>query len=236
MSNFVVRTEKFEGPLDLLYSLIEKRKLQINTISLAEIADEFIGRVKNTEISIEETAQFVYTASILILIKSRTLLPMLEYTQEEETDMETLESRLQIYGFIHSKAVPFFDAWKKTLFLPYFRKEKQQIKFIKEVTPSFQMIHSLALNIVEDISFLKMPEKKIENIVSLEEMIEKVLVSIREKLRFHFKELTNKMNKEDAVISFLAILELFKKNMLSVTQQVAFDDIVIEKIEKNQHG
>src|ERR1700681_3762327 len=74
----IVKTRVYEGPLDLLLELIEKRKLLINDISLATVTDEYIARINSMpEMPVGETAEFVALAATLLLIKSRSLLPML---------------------------------------------------------------------------------------------------------------------------------------------------------------
>ena len=78
MNAFTVRQEKFEGPFDLLLTLIERRQLHIGEIALARVTDDFIGYVKGlADFPVAETAQFAYVASTLLLIKSKALLPQL---------------------------------------------------------------------------------------------------------------------------------------------------------------
>ena len=85
VEQFEVKTSAFEGPLDLLLDLVEKRKLLINDISIAEVTDEYMRQVSlMQELSLPNTAQFVALAATLLLIKSKSLLPVLELTQEEE--------------------------------------------------------------------------------------------------------------------------------------------------------
>ena len=78
---FSIKTEQFEGPLEPLIDLVEKRKLLINDISLAEVTDEYMARVsKMQERSLPNTAQFITLAATLLLIKSKSLLPVLDLT------------------------------------------------------------------------------------------------------------------------------------------------------------
>jgi len=87
--SFTIKTESFEGPLDLLLDLIEKRKLYISDISLAKVTDDFIEHIKNIGgIEIGESAHFILVASTLLLIKSKSLLPELALTEEEQFDDE----------------------------------------------------------------------------------------------------------------------------------------------------
>jgi segregation and condensation protein A len=95
---FIVKTQSFEGPLDLLLELIEKKKLFISDISLAQVTDDFIEHIKNMgDIAIGESAHFILVASTLLLIKSKSLLPSLVLTEEEQGDIRNLEARLKIY-------------------------------------------------------------------------------------------------------------------------------------------
>ena len=107
-TSYKVKTEKFEGPLDLLLNLIEKRKLLINEISLAKISDDYIQFIKDSgNFPMGESANFILIASTLLLIKSRSLLPSLSLSQEEENSIEELEHRLKIYKEIKWKNVVF---------------------------------------------------------------------------------------------------------------------------------
>src|SRR3989344_3794745 len=95
---YIMKQEKFEGPMELLLELIEKEKLSISEISLAKVADEYISYVKGLEkIDPEELAEFLVVAAHLMLIKSRSLLPQLKLTEEEEGSIEELEKRLKEY-------------------------------------------------------------------------------------------------------------------------------------------
>jgi len=96
--NFKVKMEGFEGPLELLLSLIEKRKLPINDVSLATVTDDYIGHIETQkEFPLSQTSHFVLVASTLLLIKSKSLIPTLELTEDEEEDMENLERRLRLF-------------------------------------------------------------------------------------------------------------------------------------------
>ena len=118
-SAYTVKTEAFEGPLDILLSLIEKRKLHINDVSLSKVADDFIAYINSIEeFPLEESADFILIASTLILIKSKSLLPTLDLSIEEEEDISTLEDRLREYQKIkelkpiHFKSAIDFSMWK----------------------------------------------------------------------------------------------------------------------------
>jgi len=112
----VVKTPVYEGPLELLLELIEKRKLLINDISLAQVAEEYITRVNSMEeLPVGETANFVALASTLLLIKSRSLLPSLTLTEDESRDIKELEYRLAVYQLLKEVAGSVRGAFKNPI-------------------------------------------------------------------------------------------------------------------------
>src|SRR5664280_1673607 len=73
MHNYQIKTEQFEGPMDLLLQMTEDQKLDITRVSLAKIADQYLEYIANTQnITLEHLADFLSVASRLILIKSKT--------------------------------------------------------------------------------------------------------------------------------------------------------------------
>ena len=84
-----IKVQQFEGPLDLLLSLIEEQKLNITEIALAEVTEQFLNYVKQLE-QIEPTsiADYLNIAARLLVIKSKAILPSLEVEQDEEEPEE----------------------------------------------------------------------------------------------------------------------------------------------------
>src|SRR6185312_510823 len=108
-----VKTPVYEGPLDLLLELIEKRKLLINDISLATVTDEYIARINAMqELPVGETAEFVALAATLLLIKSRSLLPSLAIDESEAHDIKELQYRLAILQIVKDSTVDLGRAFK----------------------------------------------------------------------------------------------------------------------------
>lgn len=228
---YIISLEQFEGPLDLLHQLVEKRKLQINTISLAKITADYMAHIrKTTAVSAEEIARFVHIASILILIKSKSLLPILEYTKEEEADVAELENRMKLFEYIRSRAVPTLNRWKKRAWITRMPKQKQQVVFSPDNSCTIKSLQYNAEMVVQDLSFLKeRPKKKVAKTIRIEEVIERVLSAVTERVSVSFKEMSSKAGKKEKIISFLAVLELMRKNLLMATQGKHFEDIVITK-------
>src|SRR5580704_8880195 len=93
-----VKVAQFEGPLDLLLSLIEQRQLDITTIALAEVTEQFLAYLKQLE-KIDPTvlADYLSIAAKLLVIKSKAILPTLELEPEEEDAGFDLEAKLLLY-------------------------------------------------------------------------------------------------------------------------------------------
>lgn len=113
---YKVKTGVFEGPLELLLSLIEARKLFINEISLAEVTADYLAYIKNiSSFRMNDATQFLVIASTLLLIKSRSLLPNLNLTEKEEDKIIDLEDRLKKYKAIKESAILIKDQFGKNI-------------------------------------------------------------------------------------------------------------------------
>ena len=102
-NDFKIAVGEFEGPNDLLLQLIEKKKLHISEVALADVAESFINHMQASQAAISKAvmADFIYVASTLMLIKSLALLPTIETTPEEMASIEELEKRLALFKKIY---------------------------------------------------------------------------------------------------------------------------------------
>lgn len=228
-SSYSVKTHIFEGPLEMLLSLIEKRKLFINDISLAQVADDYISHVKNLEnFPIAETAHFILIASTLVLIKSKSLLPTLSLTEDEEHSIDDLEDRLkqyQKYKELSRHLKERFGIHVEYLRLP--SKEKI-IVFTPDKNTSVSRIHETIKSVIVSIPKKEfVPKAIVEKVISLEEMIENLTKRITSSMKMSFKDFSGmgKVEKVNVIVSFLAMLELVKQGIIHVTQDKEFQDI-----------
>tara|TARA_B100000508_G_scaffold60333_1_gene47109 strand:- start:149283 stop:150029 length:747 start_codon:yes stop_codon:yes gene_type:complete len=230
INSFKVKTESFEGPFDLLVSLIEKRKMHVSDVSLAQVADDYIKYVNEKDnFPVEETANFILIAATLLLIKSKNLLPVLDLTTEEESDVEELENRLRLYKKYRRIALLLFPHWGKRVLY--------ERSFVPEQEPIFVPDESLTQEVVqtslEDFlvkarkQFKALPKAKVREVVSLEDMMESLSTRIQKSLSMSFTEFSGigKVEKVNVVVSFLAMLELVKQGALQVVQQGNFQEI-----------
>lgn len=236
--DFVIRQGQFEGPLDLLLQLVEKRKLFINDISLADVTDEYLGHIKDLSVDIDQKTEFLVIAAILILLKSRSLLPNLELTVDEKKDVSDLERRLMLYQLFvgAGESLKTFIKSGVAFRLPKKRKKIKQIVFVEDTTITNQLLHKEIVDVLSKVPKIeKLPKVKIEKILTLEEVIDSLQARIQTATRFMFSSLNKEADTKEArvniIVSFLAMLELVRQGILSVTQNEMFEDIEIQKQE-----
>ncbi|MDP3770114.1 MAG: segregation/condensation protein A [bacterium] len=230
---FILKQEKFEGPFQLLLELIEKEKLAISDISLAKVTDEYVAYVKTLErIDPEQLAEFLVVAAQLILIKSRSLLPSLAVSEEEEQSIEELEKRLAEFARFRDVA----QELKK--------REGSGSMITREAfagrSPVFYPPPKLTLNNIEAafMSFLaalpkvqKLAEEKLKRVISLQDKINHVRKFLMESMEKAFSELVGgSAEKVDVIVSFLAILELARQKFIDLDQDELFSDIKIKRL------
>lgn len=231
-TDFKVRVGEFEGPLELVLDLIEKRKLHISDVSLSQVADEFIEYIKSfEEFPMADSADFILVASTLLLIKSKSLLPNLQLSEEEQGSIEDLENRLATYKKYKDLAANIGKMFGNFL---YFAEEKKKINVVFSPTPDISLLSlKNALNQVLQNMPQKteeLPKVVIDKIISLEEMVDKLSERIEKSLKTSFKDFSQmgKAEKVNVIVGFLAMLELVKRGLVRVSQDKHFEDISIE--------
>jgi segregation and condensation protein A len=190
-NSFAVKTEVFEGPLELLLDLVERRKLLINDISLAAVTDEYIKTVSEMQQrSLPNTTQFVQLAATLLLIKSKSLLPVLELTDEEEAGIDDLEARLRLYQIYRTAGIAVADSFGKRI---SYSREFVPPREPLFVTDGFTNLHALTSAMYDVLHNLPLKESKpkvqVRKVISLEEMIHRLHERIEKQLRTTFREL-----------------------------------------------
>jgi len=231
-----VEIEKFKGPLITLLDLIESRKLSINEISLKEVADQYLDYFRSlASTNPGELADFLVVAATLMLIKSKSLLPSLELTGEEEKSIEELETRLKIYREIRLLSFNIKNEFGKKMIFEHEGLLNNYIGFIapKGITKEtlFYAIKEILGAFPENI---KLPEKNIDKIASIEEKIKELMERIRKKLEFSFNEMTSSKEKTDIIVTFLALLELVRQGLILAVQERTFGNISVKMMKKER--
>jgi segregation and condensation protein A len=234
---FTVKAGEFEGPIEVLLRLIEEKKLHASQVSLAAVADDFIGYMQKLDgpstslrVNKSEVANFIYVASTLMLIKSLSLLPTLQVTPEEKESIEDLERRLKLYQRVKDLSVHVKERFGRNVI---FLRETS-----KTITPVFAptaevttpgILASLK-NLLANFPKPELtPQVIIKKVISLEEAIESLTRRVQTALRTSFRRaMGDQKEKVNIIVGFLGLLELVKRGIVSVEQGEHFSDIQIE--------
>ena len=229
---FELKNRHFEGPLHLLMELIEKQKMDITKLSLVEVADEYLEYVESKEhVDLANLSEFLLIASQMILLKSKALLPLFEFTKEEEEEIENLEERLREYQRF-KKAANSVGAMlsKKDVSFSKSEEKVQRVSFVCErVAPGD--LHKIFTSTLQNIPTNEELKKQIiEEVVSIEEKILQLKDSLEARMKIAFHEMIEEStNKIDVIVTFLAMLEMVKQKLVMVKQREIFGEIVINK-------
>ena len=232
VNDFQLKMTNFEGPLDLLLSLIEKKKLHISDVTLAQVTDDYIAHLRRGQnISIENMANFILIAATLILIKSYSLISTLVVTEEEKGSIEDLENRLKQYQRIKELAVYIRNLFGRQIIYPRETSKNYDPIFAPtgELTPA--NLHSAIQSVIASLPKKEvLPKTTVKKVMSLEEVIINLTGRIQKafKLRFSDYIKEGKHEKVNIIVSFLGMLELVKQGIIEVKQGLHFSDIEME--------
>ncbi len=228
-----VKIKEFEGPLDLLLSLIEGQKLDITTIALAQVTEQFLQYIKQLE-QIDPTtlADFLSIAAKLLVIKSKAILPTLEVEPEEEDAGHDLEALLMLYKQFKevAKYLKTLDAKREQSWTRSIAFE-ERINFFPDPNVTTAELHNGILTILQGLRELdNLPKAKIKEAISIQEKIDHLRNSLGEQVETRLSDLLKTAkNKGEMIITFLALLELIKQKIFVADQETLFAEVVIRK-------
>ncbi len=244
-----VKLKVFEGPLDLLLHLIEKDKLDIYDIPIAEITDQYMEYMAVMDMAdLDLASEFLVMAATLLDIKSRMLLPVDEEEEEEVRDpREELTRRLLEYKMFREISVTLQEREQSAGFI-FYRQEDipEEVSRYRPPVDLDQLLEGLSLIRLNEIfqMVIRKQEEKIDPVrsrfgriekepVRVEDKITGILSLCRENKQFSFISLFPEEGAEkfEVVVTFLAVLELMKVGAVQLLQEELFGDIVIRAAE-----
>ncbi len=240
-NKYAIKLDNFEGPLDLLCTLIEKNKMSIYDIKLDEITDQYIEYInKMEEMNLEVTSEFLIMASTLLYLKSKNLLPNKQEDEEDITEEELIRRIIEYkkYKDITEKLRKNYDIYSNRMY-----KFQEEIPLPKQ-TLEIEYDNTIIPKIYENI--IKTNEEKInQNAKNIEKIAITETCTIASKLKEMFRELIrhkhfvfnklfsiSKHNKNEVVTAFSGLLELSRRNKVVTSQEELFGDIEVEKSKK----
>ena len=222
---YTFKTVEFEGPLDLLLHLIKEANIDIFEIKISEITDQYLAYItKMEELDLNIDSEYLVMAADLIEMKSRELLPNNEEENEDEEDpKETLINRLIEY----QKYKEITSEFKKL--------EEERSEFYSKMPSVLDEFKDDTLKVNEDLTlddiikaFANLKEKQIlekplNTVVTKKEYSvnlrsKEILNKLKTKKQINFDELFETFTKDYVVVTFLSILDLAKKQNITIKQ------------------
>ena len=243
--SYRVRAGSFEGPFDLLLYLVSKQRVDIGSINITQIADQYLAEVQSLEaVDLDVASDFLVVASTLLEIKAASLLPKAKVEVEEELEgfsqsemAQVLLERLLTYKQYKNAAAGLQD-----LQVQAGRMHGRSFgpdASLRSLYPDF--LEGVSLDALANLcvachtrrsKFLLESEHIAAKPIPVEMHVRALFNRVRTQKHLRFPQLvTDDTPTPLVVVNFLAVLELYKRNMITVTQEECFGDIVIDHIE-----
>ncbi|SDH06815.1 segregation and condensation protein A [Desulfosporosinus hippei] len=238
-----VELPAYQGPLDLLLTLIQQEKVDIYDIPIARIADQFVDVVRRMEsMDMEVTTEFLVLAAQLLYIKSRELLPKPpkseESPREEEDLRQELVERLIAYRAF-KQAAKVFESIETSSGRSYYREVNIEglLADVKPEDPlkgiSFDDLWQAFCRVIEraekgeEITYVEPDEIAID--LMLADVLRRVLLHPK---GLRFNQLMRIGTRMEIIVSFLALLELLKLGKVRAEQATLLSEIMLYPTEK----
>lgn len=235
-NSYQVKIKEFEGPLDLLLDLVKTSEINIYDINISDITKQYLDYMELLiEYDLDNMSEFIDMAATLILIKSRSMLPIeVDYEEDEDDPRAQLIAKLLEYQK-YKIAAGLLDSIDDESVLSVRKNDEPMLFDVDEDNES----NWRSLTVIDLITaFAKALNTNTEDssmeVTLLEFTVEDKIIRIIDKLKYkesfdYFELINEKMSKLEIVCSFLAILELVKKGAIAVKQHKIFGDIHIVK-------
>ena len=227
--------EGFDGPLELLLELVEEKKLDILTVRLGDLADTYLTRVRALEaLPADEVASFLALASRLVLLKARSLLPSLTPLSDEEEGEteEELRARLMEYAIVRERAGALGDRMRAGE-RAFHREGGSPIGLpprggeVNALAAAWTRVLSLAARAREED--MVSPGER----YSVEDRTSEIEAIVAERSEVTFSELLGPAPTLGwAVVTFIALLDLYRRVVVDLEQNTLFTDILIKRKER----
>lgn len=234
---YVVRLDVFEGPLDLLLHLIEREELDITAIAMAQVTDQYLAYLAQAEwVSPAVMADFVAMAARLLLIKSRALLPAPagEEEEEEEDPAEALARQLREYKQFREVA-QLLGKREKAHWRAYIRLVPTP-QLERRLKPGEASLEDLLAAVKQALQARQgeLPATTVVTpyTITIQDKITLLRDLLRHQPRVRFHELLDQaQNRQEIIVTLLAVLELIKQEEIRARQDTLFGPIIIEAVD-----
>ncbi len=227
--NFTIQTEAYQGPFELVLDLIKTRKLLVNDLTLASITEDFIQHVRSqAEFPVEETANFIQIAATLLLIKSKSLIPDIELSEDENADVEDLKRRLAAYEKVREASRELARLYGRAVMVSAGERPEQPIFSPSDDLTKGGLTEALTRLLAARETIEELPEARVKPLITIEGMMECLAKRVQSALTLSFKDFSKSTKEKiEVIISFLALLELVKQGAVAAEQYDTYGDIRI---------
>jgi segregation and condensation protein A len=237
--DYQVATELYEGPLDLLLSLIERAELDITRLALAQVTDQYLAHLEHLPTKDPaEVSSFLVIAARLVQIKSAVLLPRPPSSEPLDDEMdagEALARQLIIYKRFKELSAHIGERHDKNL-RTYYRLAAPRPQFeprfdvgdltVEDLRQAARTIFSIARPMPELSTVVNIPR------VTIREKITVIMEKLQRDQVASFRSILKARNRPEVVVSFLAMLELVKRHLVEAQQDQLFGDIFLKSLKE----
>jgi segregation and condensation protein A len=226
---FNIKTDAYEGPFEVLLDLIEARKLLVNDLTLANITEDFIQHVRAQEaFPVAETANFIQIAATLLLIKSKSLIPDLALSEDENADVEDLKRRLLAYEKVRDASRELARIYGKTMMVPAGERPPEVVFAPSKDLSAKALAEAMARVLAAREAVEELPTARVKPLVTIEEMMDRLAKRVQSAMTLSFNEFSaGTKERVEVIVSFLALLELVKQGAVAAEQHDIYGDIRI---------
>ena len=237
-NEYKVKLENFEGPLYLLLEIIKDNKMDIETVKLADITEQYLEYIKDIEtLDMENASEFITVAATLIEIKSKSLLPRdpVEVPEEEDPERQLIARLKELKLFQEaSQKLQTIENVDRMYKEPDKMANNVRVTLKDMVLDKLLDAFALMMAITEKKSIVEEPKTISKDRFTVAEKIVSIKNAVREKRIVKFSELFEEdQTKSELVNIFLALLELLKLQFVKAQQSEIFGEIDIIANEEN---
>ena len=235
-SDYKFKLQDFEGPIDLIVHLIKISKVDIRDIFISNITEQYMEMMQEIEtIDVEKASEFISMAATLLEIKSKHLLPKPEIIDEDDTSEEDLYRMIEEYTLIKDEMEKLAKIENVNRFFKLPDSSVGEFRYELPENLSVDAMIRAFTNLMQKVSIKAeaVQEKKIEkDKFTVSQKLAQIKDMLLEKSEFMFEELfEEEFTRSEIINTFLALLELLKRQYIMVEQVGLFDQIKIIRNE-----
>ena len=245
--DYSIQTKKYEGPMELLFDLISRNKIDIRDISIVEITNQYMEYVDHVKsIDMDLASDFIMMATRLLEIKSRYILYVKDKGESEQDPRQELIDQIEEYKKYRQIAEEIKDKIKE--YDNRFYRQEEELELEEEDDNldlsriNLAEIETLLPDLFKILDQVKKNDKELEKnpnlkkivenrTISVEDRIKSLRSKIKEEERLSFIQSLESQDKKEVIASFLAMLELIKLKEIEIIQDKKNKDIIIIKRE-----